>query len=169
MPATDRFLKQVTKSHLGSGMMLLDLVTMPLTEISLFMSSGFRSLMTLCSAKLKGRTCAISQACAAYCYCCMCLLQSRDNLQNCYKAIEFCGAKYRKQLAVWELLALKISCNVSCLSIQKRYHLPRICYKLPIQLLVVLMEVHKVNVQKHLLVIQSLHKFREKLCQKLNF
>lgn len=48
-------------SHLGSGMMLLDLVTMPLTEISLFMSSGFRSLMTLNSAKLKGRTCAISR------------------------------------------------------------------------------------------------------------
>lgn len=38
-------------------MMLLDLVIMPLTEISLFMSSGFKSLMTLCSAMLKGRTC----------------------------------------------------------------------------------------------------------------
>lgn len=48
------------KSHLGSGMMLLDLVTMPVTEISLFISSGFRSLITLCSAKLKGRTYAIS-------------------------------------------------------------------------------------------------------------
>lgn len=62
MPASDCCSRQVTNPHLGSGMMLLDLVTMPLTEISLFMSSGFRSLMTLCSAKLKGRTCAISIA-----------------------------------------------------------------------------------------------------------
>ena len=38
-------------------MIALDLVTMPLIEISLFMSSGFRSLMTLCSFKLNGRTC----------------------------------------------------------------------------------------------------------------
>ena len=59
-------------------MMLLDLVTMPLTEISLFMSSGFRSLMTLNSAKLKGRTCAISRfealAATDAHVCCTCLL-----------------------------------------------------------------------------------------------
>ncbi len=42
-------------------MILLDLVTMPLTDISLFISSGFRSLMTLCSLRLKGRTCVYTQ------------------------------------------------------------------------------------------------------------
>ena len=38
-------------------MILLDLVTIPLTEISLFMSSGFKSLITFCSFKLNGLTC----------------------------------------------------------------------------------------------------------------
>lgn len=62
--------------HLGSGITLLVLVTMPLTDINVFRSSGFRSLMTFISMRLKGRTCVytgLHAACGIACTRCVCM------------------------------------------------------------------------------------------------
>ena len=42
--------------YLESGMMLLALVTIPLTDMRRFESDGSRSLITLCVLRLNGRT-----------------------------------------------------------------------------------------------------------------
>ena len=121
-------------------MMLLDLVTMPLTEMSLFMSSGLRSLITLCSFRLNGRTCVHPggvDACTS--------MQPDGPLSVMAVTVADKGSMaltHCEQLALWQRFPNKIFSYIPGLNIKKSNDLSGVRSQLVIQLSVILVHVH---------------------------